>query len=314
MSKDLVDIEMEMFDERDRTGSVDPEPWAARHPELREEIVRLAEEMNSDEWIVDLPPSPEIWHDHGNVALEAMWSGLEGMLSDAGHDPDLLLGYELKRARTEARPTSGAFSTKPLSFRRAVVYTWVIDALLRHHGRADRFLTQKITYFLERALDLDLFTEHRRMAAGKYDPSARYVDAEPIASHPDQGWITIEQEKRFLPGPNLADIHKYAPEYIGPVSLADRLVRRLLRQSRNELETWTTVEDAALTLIDRRERVTVPAVVETIRKTWREAGEAKLKKSYFSHASIAKALKHLIALGFLDEEKVDLPPGSDGTQ
>lgn len=310
MSKDLVEIEMEMFDERDRTASVDPEPWAARHPELREEIVRLAEKLNSDDWVVDLPPSPKIWHDEGNVALEAMWSGLEGLLSNAGHDPDLLLGHELKRARTEARPTPKAFFPTPLEFRRTVVYTWVIAALLRHRSRADRFLTQKITYFLERALKLNLFTEHRRMAAGKYNPSARYDDAEPIASSPEKGWITIEQKTRFLPGPNLAEIHEYAPHYIGSVSLANRLIRRLLRQSRDELETWTTVENAALTLIGRRERVTVPAVVETILQTCGNAGRAKRAKPYFSDRAITEALRHLVALGFLNEETVDLPTES----
>jgi hypothetical protein len=224
MIKDLVQIEMEMIDERERTGHVDPELWVTRHPEFRERIEHFAEALNSTGRIADVPPGPEIWRDEGNLVRNASWDGLEHMFRNAGHDPDLILGHELRRARIEARPMPSGRSPATPQFRRAVVYTWVIDALLRHTGRADRFLTQKITYFLERALELDLFTEHRRMAAGKYDPSARYDDAEPIASSPDKGWITIAQETQFLPGPNLSDIHKYAPRYIGAVPVADRLV------------------------------------------------------------------------------------------
>jgi hypothetical protein len=78
------------------------------------------------------------------------------------------------------------------------------------------------------------------------------------------------------------------------------------------LEAWTTVDDAALALIARHERVTVPAVVDTIRRSWGRAGRAKLEKPYFSDTAIAEVLRHLVALGFLDAEAVDLPsPGSN---
>jgi hypothetical protein len=306
MSESLMEIKLRMVEEHSKTGAVDIERWIDENPDLPREAVEFAATLNwmgpDDE--EDLPVAADIWVDHGNAARNARRGGIQEMLRTAGHDPDLLLGSELARARREARPLPPEISVATPAFRRAVVYTWAADVLLRVRGEATRFATQKIAYLLERALELDLFVRHRRMAAGPYDWELRYVDAEPIAIT-EKRWLERDAgDLGFTYGPNIGVALGYAPRYIGDVTVAEYFAIRLSSCSDDELETWATVDSCAVELVNAGQQVSVGAVKNVIHAEpkW----QLKLRKAHFSDQAIQEAIGHLISLGLLARENVVL--------
>ncbi|HYR09254.1 MAG TPA: hypothetical protein VEQ60_15830 [Longimicrobium sp.] len=308
MNESIDSIKHKMVEEHEQTGEVDLERWLDESPDLPDELLEYATLLNlmgpdEDE---DVRPEPSLWVDHGNVAKNAMRQAMEGLLEQGGHDPDLLLGYELSQAKENARPVPPHVSPATPAFRRAVVYTWTIDVLLRTRGEANRKGAQKITYLLERALELDLFTRHKREAAGVYDHEARYVDAEPI-SIGERGWLAYtDSETRFMAGPNLAAGLDYAERYIGDLYVAERFAVRLARLSDAELETWTTVDSCAVTLMNAGRPVTVEAVKQVLRgdKKWKH----KLTQPNFTDTAIQEAIGHLVSLGLIPPEAADRRP------
>lgn len=307
MSDSLTDIKLRMVEEHTATGNVDIARWIDENPDLPREAIEFAATLN---WLgpdEEEIPTPDIWIDHGNAVQKARREGIQAMLHTAGHDPDLLLGSEISRARREARPLPPELSQATPAFRRAVVYTWVADVLLRTRGRATRLATQKIAYLIERALELDLFVRHRRMAAGPYDWELRYVDAEPIAIG-EKNWLQRDaKDTGFTHGPNVDAALGYAPRYIGDATVAEYFATRLSSCSDNELETWATVDSCAVELVSAGKPVSVEAVKDVIRsepKWW-----PKLEKPYFSDEVIQEAIGHLLSLGLLARENV-VSPGS----
>jgi len=308
MSESLTDIKLRMAAEHTDTGAVDIERWIDENPDLPHEAIEFAATLN---WMgpdeEELPAATDIWVDHGNAARNARREGIQEMLRTAGHDPDLLLGSELARARREARPLPPEISVATPEFRRAVVYTWAADVLLRTRGEASRFATQKIAYLIERALELDLFVRHKKMAAGPYDWELRYVDAEPIAIE-EKRWLKRDAaDLGFTRGPNIDVALGYAPRYIGDATVAEYFARRLSSCTDDELETWATVDYCAVELMNAGKQVTVEAVKAEIRgePKWRP----KLTKPHFSDQAIQAAIGHLVSLGLLARENVATPKG-----
>ena len=294
MSSDIEHIKLQMVEQYELGGQMDVAEWARRHPEHRDEILdfwtwlrgtpRLAE--------IEAAPPPQIGDNVGEdafrqatmaVALGRQW--LEEPVDDA---EEIRLGIELERCRRQPYQHAG---TAPIAFRRAAVYAWVVCAWQRQRPRVSRLATQKATYLLERALSLGLFREHQPKRLGPYDHTARYRDAEPIASK--QQWLRINGSV-LEPGRSAAKVHTYAPRYLRQEALARRLLDALAALSEQELEAWATVDAATCSLLEQGLTVTVRSIREELAATpeWK----SKLARQNFSDTEIERTLTHLVRL------------------
>lgn len=296
MISNVEQIELQMLEEYERSGTIDIVEWTERYPEHRAAILRywlwLKGTPTVDELLSDGPPvvADEVANEALHEATLAATLGgawLEEGVAGGEAEEDRL-GSELEALRqTDFRQTGKA----PKTFRRATVYTWVVAEWQDAFDSVTRLRVQKATYFLEHALDLGLFTEHRKKKLGPYDHTARYRDAEPIARK--KQWLSIKGTE-IRPGPSVGEMTRYAGRYLRREDLARRVLSVLGSLSEAELETWSTVHSAARALSSTGREVTPGAIRELLASIaeWRD----KLERSNFSERAIGRALSHLVRL------------------
>jgi hypothetical protein len=296
MKDHLERIRLDLLEEYERGGAIDIAEWAKRLPDYRDELLdywiwlrgttRLSRVASTAE-----PPRDAVAARTLERATEAITLG-KAWLDDTAADEDSSLAGKLRAIRAQPYEYRGK-AKKP--FRKAAVYAWVALSLAGRRQRASRLATQKTTYFLERGLALDLFTDYRQKPFGPYDHGARYRDAEPIAE--GQGWLEIRGAS-LEEGPAANKVYGYARRYIRSPELALRILDMLAPLLDAELETCATVDWAALQLRSQGERVNVQSIRGfLVRSTeWRR----KLRKPNFSEKCIRDALVQLVRLGLID--------------
>jgi hypothetical protein len=299
----LDSVRLRMLRELEQTGTLDAGPWVARFPHFGQELRAFASSLEAyDE--SDSVPEPVDAPESDRAVVRMSRDAAERMARDQGHDPDLLLGAML-RALRKARGPRYQWSQEEFEAARAVLFPWAAGQLLGTGTATDHFRAQKTVCLLEQAFALGLFTRHVRTAAGRYDPEIR----EPGGiedSAVDAGYLVRAQGSRYyMAGPHIADLDSEVDQILPDVDLAQRLIRRLALVPKTRLETWVTVEDAAKHLMSTRKRVDVPGVQNAILNLWgRVNGARKLEQAHFRPHRIMDALRSLVNLGFLPEDRI----------
>jgi hypothetical protein len=292
MSQNIEQIGHAMLAEWVLKGSVSLEEWLARFPDSRDAVLQLA-------LLIEAPGSIALegvnleWQDDRGVAGRARERLVAKCRELAFQEHERELAASLPGARTAAaRARSKGRAKAP--FRRASILTWVLDQVRGESDQASRYVTHKTVYLLEHALELRLFTGFKKMAAGPYDPSLRYKDAEPIAER--NGWLRRENENLVATRSSRA-AHRYAVRYLGDPELARRFVLLVARLEPWELDTLATVHSAACELYNKRSEVDELGVERLLSDSaeWKQ----KLMKRHFARERISAALDHLRRLGLL---------------
>lgn len=298
-------LRLRILNEFERSGVLDVDSWVEQSPEYADQIREFAASFRDDvdddiRLPLDLPGSAV------RETIQMSRDIAEQMFAQAGHDLDRWLGAEIQNSRREGAHRLPLLEADWVAGRE-VMYPWTAGQLLRMGVRTDHFRTQKTTYLLEKALGWGLFTQHKRTAAGRYDPEI-----------PEPGGIEdLAVEKRYLKrvsgsryyqlGTRIQDLDIEVDQFVPDVDLAVRLIKRLSRIEKDTLETWTTVEDAAEYLVANNKRVSVPAVRVAIVALWgKKNGHAKLNAANFDSASIIEALRSLGKLGYIPEDRIDV--------
>lgn len=130
---------------------------------------------------------------------------------------ELLEAIEAPPATVRTRAVASAISTRHAGFDRynqAAVLTFVVHRL----GRSDlgRVGHDKVMYFVQEHLGVDLGLHFERKAAGPWDPNLKHK-VEPLATK--QGWLVVSGEQggisRLQLGPNAAAALKQAEKKLG---------------------------------------------------------------------------------------------------
>jgi hypothetical protein len=289
MSNELESLRMALLAEYERDGRVKSRAWLAKYPQHAIEILDYVMALDGSRRIAEVTPNN--WHDEGNVAMTALRTACASIQS-ARVSEDQSLGEQLARVRS-----TQAVTPQRAPFRRAAVYAWVVGCLHEQRKQVTRLATQKTIYFLEAALDLNLFEDRfQAQPLGPYDSRSRYVDAEPIAKK--RSWIVCEGTL-LRAGGNVAEAGRYAKGYLRSPALAAKLLSRLGALSDAELETWATLHAVAHRLKTAgTESVTYQLVCSALDHdaTWR----SKLKKSNFTAPLMKDTLERLRALRLID--------------
>lgn len=286
MDKEISSVRIAILEEYEREGRINTRNWLARYPRHAAELL---------DYVIALDGSPrasqvsrEHWSDERDVALTALTSAFASSATQEQPTDQHELGSELERLRS-TKPAKRARA----SFQRAVVLAWVVGSLERQRRQVTRLATQKTIYFLEEAMNLNLFEgRFKPQPLGPYDSQSRYKDAEPIAEAKD--WI-VRGESVFRAGTKLGEATQYAGKYLRSAPLASRLVDVLARLSDADLETWATVHAVAKQFEpDTEQRVTYGLICSALQNnaTWR----AKLAKPNFAEARVKDSIRRLQVL------------------
>lgn len=294
MSAQLEEIRQGMIEQFDRLGSVDIERWVDRHPDWRDEILDYAYALEALDEEVDEDQHHSSWDDDSGIVRQMVEDIGRGDRPTTIEEEEEELGAELREARRRVSRQRGK-GTAPVTFRRAAVYAWAFDIMRGSQDVESRYRIGKAVYLLEEALGLELFTSHRKMAAGPYDSDLRYRDAEPIAD--DRDWFSANGSMLIIEA-NLSEASKYAPRYVGDPRVAERFLVFLAQLTDAQFETWTTVLASARDLQEADMQITVLTIKEAI--TGHEEWSGKLAKDHFSDRAILEALIPLYRLGLLD--------------
>jgi hypothetical protein len=283
----------------ERGVAIDISQWVARYPELRDDLLSYWVLLRGTRRIEPEQKTTAV-HDRGiaeqglRQAVEALALG-RSWLADAIEpeaETQIQIGEQLQAVRRSPRRGT---DKPPVPFRRAAVYAWVVVTLEKNRGTVSRLAAQKVVHLLERGLELGLFVEHKLMPLGPYDPTARYKDAEPIATR--QKWLTVVGTQ-LTAGTNSNAVDRYARNYVRASDAARALVTHLAELSDAQLETWATVEWVARELVSARH----PYDAKNIRRRLAEIPKwaAKLRKPHFSEGEVAAALEALVRLRIID--------------
>lgn len=182
-------------------------------------------------------------------------------------------------------------------FKQAAVLAWVVQQLYAPGYPVSRFRVGKMIYLIERAIQLGLFQNYLKQAAGPYDPSLRYKGPEDIAVRQQQ-WLRAVSDTRFEPGPKIAAGLRYAPRYLD-LAQAAAVIEQFRTYQDASLSRWTTVDMAARDLMDLGEAVNPERVWQYLQQVpeWQH----KLQREEFSLDLIASTLAGLRKFGFLAE-------------
>jgi type I restriction enzyme S subunit len=176
-------------------------------------------------------------------------------------------------------------------FKEAVLIAALVRAFADATHPLGRKRYNKFAYLVHRKAEHDVQEKYVKKAAGPYSPWARYQGPEKIAV--ENGYVqraTVEKRSGLIAGKRISSIDKYLPRY----GFADALqwVEATLRYEKNdELELLSTVDFAALDLLNRGQTVNCPAVKAAIaaHPDW----APKLERAIFSDTNIARALGRL---------------------
>jgi len=180
-------------------------------------------------------------------------------------------------------------------FQQATIFAWVVQQLYSPGRPVSRFRAGKMIYLIERAVQLGLFQNYLKQAAGPYDPSLRYKGPENIAVRQQQ-WLIPVDESHFQPGPKIHEVTRYAGRYLS-LAQASAVIEQFKTYQDQTLSRWTTVEMAARELEACGEPVTPQRILGYIDGVpeWRH----KLQREEFSPALIASTLTGLRKVGLL---------------
>jgi type I restriction enzyme S subunit len=180
-------------------------------------------------------------------------------------------------------------------FKQATIFAWVIQQLYTPGHPVSRFRAGKMIYLIERGMQLGLFQNYLKQAAGPYDPGLRYKGPENIAVHQQQ-WLVPVDESHFHPGPKINEVQKYARRYLN-LAQAAAVIEHFKTYQDQTLSRWTTVEMAARELRAQGETINPQRILSYIQTVmeWRH----KLERDEFSPDLIAGTLAGLQKLGFL---------------
>lgn len=293
MSAQLEEIRQGIIKQFERQGSIDLDEWVERYPDWRDEILDYAYGLEALDEEVDDERRQATWHDDNGIVHRLVEDiGRQNRPKTiAEEEKELAAELEKGRRRVEKQRDKG---TAAVTFRRAAVYAWTFDILRQSRDIESRYRVGKAAYLLEEALGLELFTSHKKMAAGPYDSDLRYQDAEPIADERD--WFSANRSM-LIADENLSEVLKYAPRYVGDPEVAERFLAFLAQLTDAQFETWTTVLASARDLQETSSPVTLSAIEETIGE--HEEWSRKLEKDHFTESAIVEALTHLQRLGLL---------------
>ena len=282
-----------------QSGDVDPEPWFARYPEHKAALDELFADLEFMPRLSEVEPGP--WIDYGGVAKRAFAEARAYMDRTGPEQQRKRLGRELEAFRKQ-NPSPPEFRNEDdVLFRRQVVYLLTVRELQRRGADATRWPAHKAFYILDRGLRTGI-GRHQRHRRGMFDPFVTR-DVETEGQKAKNGWVKVESYTYKLE-PGAERLWQYADRYVRSPQLAQRLFDLLARLSEFELETWTTVENAATELIPPGEPITVEGVRQAIKSVpvWAE----KLSQPNFRDEKIREALQHLADLRFLPPERLKL--------
>jgi len=300
MRNDVERIKQEMVTAYEDLAPIDIADWVARYPVHRDEILSFWVWLSGTPRLQEIhePPRSEpndrIADEAIRQACLAVSLGHQWLKESFDPDPaiDEALGVELASIRAKHYRFRGKASK---AFRKGVIFAWVVQKLAPQREEVSRLAAQKVTYVLEKALSLGVFTDHQQKPLGPYDHRAKYQDAEPIAVR--NGWIRVRGSIIEL-GETASGIAQYLPRYIRSEDLAARLVARLARLTDEELEVLATIAWASAALSSTGAPVTVSTVQAYLEQSsqWR----GKLRRHCFRRAAIGSTLSRLFRLRLLE--------------
>lgn len=183
----------------------------------------------------------------------------------------------------------------PERFQQAAIFAWTVQQLYSPGLPVSRFRTGKMIYLIERALELGLFRNYLKQAAGPYDPTLRYGGAEGIAVRRLK-WLVATDASHFAPGPNIKELDRYVVRYLDTAQ-ASNVIEQFRTYRDETLERWTTVDMTARELESSGLAITPEKVWAYIESTpeWLH----KLDRREFSVSHVSNTLAGLRKLGFL---------------
>ncbi|HXF94293.1 MAG TPA: hypothetical protein VNK46_16185 [Nitrospiraceae bacterium] len=199
---------------------------------------------------------------------------------------------EQSRSTTVSKPGP---RKAPSQFQQAAILAWVVQQLYGQGRPVSRFRAGKIIYLIERAVQLGLFHNYLKQAAGPYDPSLRYKGPEDIAVR-QQRWLTAVDESHFEPGPKINVALRYARRYLN-FAQASAVIEQFRTYQDGTLSRWTTVDMAARELERLGQAVTPEHVWGYLADV--SEWQHKLQREEFSVDLIASTLVGLRKIGFL---------------
>ncbi|MCP9464998.1 MAG: hypothetical protein NNA25_09415 [Nitrospira sp.] len=205
--------------------------------------------------------------------------------------PAMAKSVEQSRSTTVSKPGP---RKAPSQFQQAAILAWVVQQLYGQGRPVSRFRAGKIIYLIERAVQLGLFQNYLKQAAGPYDPSLRYKGPEDIAVR-QQRWLTAVDESHFEPGPKMNTALRYARRYLN-LAQASAVIEQFKTYQDGTLSRWTTVDMAARELHNCGESITPQRILEYLSSLpeWQH----KLQRDEFSLDLIASTLVGLRKIGF----------------
>ena len=294
-NKTFVEARRKLMLEYEQGAEIETSQWLSRYPMIRDELLdywtwlRRTPRLDTLRTVA-ADPRDFVAKEALHRAVEAISLGAAWLddAVDVDKNTEISLGRRVAALRATPRPTAGV--AKP-AFRKAAVYAWVALKIADERGSATRLSAQKVSHLLERALDLHLFEDHKKMRLGPYDSSARYRDAEPIAEK--QGWLAI-QGTTLMPGASSAKVNEYARRYVRDNRVAQDLVQVLAKLSDAQLETWATVEWVTRDLVAERRRFDAASIRDRLSRT--PAWSLKLEKPNFAPSFITQAIESMLRL------------------
>jgi hypothetical protein len=295
MSSRLDEIKAEIAREYGSTRQFDAAPWLARYPEWRSELEEFFAVFGPALAAAEQAPVSR-WQDRGGV-LRRMHENTRLIAAVRGADlAETELGARLADADTPLVAVPRGERTWWRETKTAI-FTFIIDTFHRlRYGASGRFDANKSTYLMEVLLRLDLYRGFRPARLGMWNPNLYSIESDAGA----RGWITtVEGGKRFEPGPEIAQALELARQRLSDPELADQLGVHLAR-NHHRLELWGMVAYAASRLADDDRTVTAQAVLDVILTIPEWAWKDHL------FPQIPQAMEHLIRLGLIPVDRVDL--------
>lgn len=297
MEDRLTEILLEIFESDPRGERINPDEWVARFPEHEDEIRRyiarlqiLGEAESASTEAVDITADSDRFR---RITVGAIARARLRRI-------DREFGGRIERARGAGmrRPRGGDAAWFP----KFSVFAWIVLLLNESNGYTKRFRAQKVAFLVEHALDLQLFVEHERFAAGRYDWRLRYEKTgEPYAKQ--LGWFEVEKGSkgdesdryRVFPEGRAAAVH--AARHLADPEVFRELVFHLAESSSDELERLVTVLDIALELQAHGKVVSTANIEDRLASD--PDYEHKLDLDYFSESDIRDSLVRLRDLKIL---------------
>ncbi len=169
----------------------------------------------------------------------------------------------------------------------AVMIAAIVNSFYSEKYPLGRKKVQKLLYLLRRKQEADT-SEFKKKAAGPYADEIRYKGGEPIAKK--NGYISTTITKKgtsFSKGKKIDAALSYVKKWKIQSDI-DWLVSNFKYIGVNDLELYATIDMAICDLQHEGIAVSVDSVKDLIRSN--EEWKAKLTKTYFSDADIARAI------------------------